>query len=108
MIDEMCQWIKGNLGSDIPLHFTRFFPNYKLAHLSPTPISTLELAYEIAKKNGLRYVYIGNVPGHIYNSTFCPSCMQKVIHRTHFDVIEMNVVDGKCKFCNFPIQGKWD
>ena len=107
MIDEMCQWIRENLGVDTPLHFTRFFPNYKLSHLSPTPISTLESAYDIARKNGLRYVYIGNVPGHIYNSTFCPSCNRKVVGRTHFDVIEMNLMDGKCKFCNFPIQGKW-
>jgi len=107
MIDEMCKWIKENLGLETPLHFTRFSPNYKLTHLPPTPISTLEGAYEIAKKNGLKYVYIGNVPGHIQNSTFCPSCNRRIIHRTHFDVLEMNVVNGKCKFCNFPIQGKW-
>ena len=53
------------------------------------------------------YVYIGNVPGHIHNSTFCPFCNRNVIHRTHFDVLEMNVVNGKCKFCNASIQGKW-
>lgn len=108
MIDKMCRWIKENLGSDTPLHFTKFHPDYKLSHLCPTPVSTLEVAYEIAKKNDLMYVYIGNVPGHIYNSTFCPSCNRKVIYRTHFDVVEMNVVDGKCKFCSFPIQGKWE
>jgi pyruvate formate lyase activating enzyme len=107
MIDEMCRWIKENLGSDTPLHFTRFSPNYKLTHLSPTPISTLEAAYEIAKRNGLRYVYIGNVPGHIRNSTFCPSCNKRIIYRTHFDVLEMNIVNGKCRFCNNLIQGKW-
>jgi pyruvate formate lyase activating enzyme len=106
-IDEMCRWIKENLGVDTPLHFTRFHPDYKLTHLSPTPLSTLDQAYEIAKKNGLRYVYIGNVPGHIRNSTFCPFCNRKVIHRTNFDIIEMNVVNGKCKFCSFPLQGKW-
>jgi len=78
-----------------------------LTHLSPTPISTLESAYEIAKENGLRYVYIGNVPGHIYNSTFCPFCNRKVIHRTQFDILEMNVVNGKCKFCNSTLQGEW-
>ena len=108
MIDEMCRWIKANLGVDTPLHFTRFFPNYNSLHLSPTPISTLESAYEIAKKNGLRYVYVGNVPGHIYNSTFCPSCNRRLIHRTHLDVLEMNLVNGKCKFCSFPIEGKWE
>jgi pyruvate formate lyase activating enzyme len=107
MIDEMCQWIKENLGQDTPLHFTRFHPDYKLTHLSPTPVSTLESAYEIAKKNGLMYVYIGNVPGHNYNSTYCPFCNRKVIHRANFDILEMNLVDGKCKFCNTSLQGKW-
>ena len=107
MIDGMCRWIKEYLGTDIPLHFTRFFPNYKSTHFSPTPVSTLESAYDIAKKNGLRYVYIGNVPNHIYNSTFCPFCNRKAIHRTNFDILEMNVVNGRCKFCNAPIEGKW-
>jgi pyruvate formate lyase activating enzyme len=108
LINEMCRWFKENLGLDTPLHFTRFFPNYKLTHLSPTPVSTLESAYEIAKKNGLRYVYIGNVPGHIRNSTFCPFCHRKVIHRTNFDISEVKVVRGKCKFCNAPLDGKWE
>jgi len=107
MIDEMCRWITDNLGQDVPLHFTRFFPNYKLTHLSPTPVSTLESAYGIAKKNGLRYVYVGNVPGHIYNSTYCPFCNRKVIKRNQFEIIEMNVVNGRCKFCNSPLQGIW-
>jgi pyruvate formate lyase activating enzyme len=108
MIDEMCRWIKENLGTETPLHFTRFHPIYKLTHLPPTPVSTLESAYEIAKKNGLMYVYIGNVPGHDHNSTYCPFCNRRVIHRTHFDILEMNVMDGKCKFCNSPIEGKWE
>ncbi len=107
MIDEMCRWIKENLGVDTPLHFTRFHPDYKLTHLSPTPVSTLESAYEIAKKNGLRYVYIGNVPGHTYNSTYCPFCNRRVIHRTNFDILEMNMVNEKCRFCNASIPGKW-
>jgi pyruvate formate lyase activating enzyme len=107
MIDEMCQWIKENLGAETPIHFTRFLPNYKLMHLYPTAISTLDKAYDIAKKNGLMYVYIGNVAGHVHNSTFCPFCNRKIIHRTHFDVLEMNVIDGRCKFCKSPIEGKW-
>lgn len=107
MIDGMCRWVKENLGVDTPVHFSRFFPNYKLTNLSSTPVSTLEKACEIAVKNGLRYVYIGNVPGHIRNSTFCPSCSQRIIHRRHFDILEMNIVNGKCKFCNFPVAGFW-
>ncbi len=107
MIHEMCAWIKKNIGVETPLHFTRFFPNYKLTHLPPTPIVTLEKAFETARNNGLRYVYIGNVPGHIRNSTFCPSCGKRIIHRNHFDIREMNLTDGRCKFCNFPIPGRW-
>jgi len=107
MIDEMCQWIKKNLGLDTPLHFTRFFPNYQLTHLPPTPISILEKAYEIAIRNGLKYVYIGNVPGHLRNSTFCPSCDKRIIYRNHFEVFEINIINGRCKFCNFPISGRW-
>jgi pyruvate formate lyase activating enzyme len=107
MIDEMCRWIKENLGIGTPLHFTRFHPDYKMTHLSPTPVSTLESAYEIAKKNGLMYVYIGNVPGHIHNSTYCPFCNRRVIHRKNFDILEMNVVDGKCRFCDSFLEGRW-
>ncbi len=54
------------------------------------------------------YVYIGNVPGHIYNSIYCPFCNRKAIQRYHFNVLKMNMVDGKCKFCNVSIKGKWN
>jgi pyruvate formate lyase activating enzyme len=107
MINDMCRWIKKNLGIDTPLHLTRFHPDYKLTHLSPTPLSTLDQAYDIAKKNGLRYVYLGNVPGHAHNSTYCLFCNLKIIHRTNFDVLEMNMVDGKCRFCGAFVPGKW-
>jgi pyruvate formate lyase activating enzyme len=108
MIHQMCQWIRDNLGVDTPLHFTRFFPNYKLTHLPPTPVSTLESAHEIAKKNGLRYVYIGNVPGHPQNSTYCPKCGKKIIQRTHLIVIEDLIKTGFCPFCKEKIPGVWN
>jgi len=106
-IKRMCEWIKKNLGYDIPLHFSRFSPAYKLTKLPPTPIGTLEKAYDIAKNFGLYYVTIGNVPGHKYNSTFCPNCSKCLIHRIHFQVIENNIVNGKCKFCGYEISGIW-
>lgn len=106
-IKEMCVWIKDNLGKDVPVHFTRFYPAYKLTKLSPTSIETLEKAYEIAKEVGLEYVTIGNVPGHKYNSTFCPSCKERVIWRVHFEVMENNLKNGRCGFCDFPISGVW-
>jgi pyruvate formate lyase activating enzyme len=107
MIDDMCRWIKENLGAETPLHFTRFLPNYKLMHLYPTAISTLESAYDIAKKNGLRYVYIGNVQGHIYNSTFCPKCGNTLIERTHFTLSKNEIKNGRCIYCQEIIPGIW-
>lgn len=106
-IRELCKWIKENVGTDVPLHFTRFFPNYKYTGVIPTPIATLEKAYRIAKETGINYVYIGNVPGHQYNSTYCPNCGKRLIYRIHFEVLENNIVDGKCKFCNYKIPGVW-
>ncbi|MFN3551152.1 MAG: AmmeMemoRadiSam system radical SAM enzyme [Endomicrobiia bacterium] len=107
-ITELCLWIKKNLGSDVPLHFTRFFPNYKYTNVIPTPPEKLETAYNIARKIGLNYVYIGNLPGHKYNSTFCVKCNKRLIYRIHFEVKENNIVNGRCKFCNTSIVGVWN
>lgn len=106
-VRQMCRWIVQNLGEDTPLHYSRFFPNYKLQNLPPTPIETLEKACEIAKEEGIHFVTIGNVPGHEYNSTFCPQCKKKIIHRIHFEVLMNHVIDGQCNFCKYPIAGIW-
>ena len=106
-VKRMCLWIKENLGEYTPLHFSRFFPNYKLTNLPPTPIKKLEEAYKIAKGVGLEYVTIGNVPGHRYNSTFCPNCGKRLIQRIHFMVFSNNLTGGKCKFCSHNIPGIW-
>lgn len=106
-IRRMCRWIKENLGPEVPLHFTRFSPEYKLTHLSRTPIETLEKAHRIAKEVGLHYVTIGNVPGHRYNSTFCQSCQKRLIHRIHFTVLSNDIKDGRCKFCQHRVPGVW-
>ena len=106
-IRRMCVWIKENLGPDVPLHFSRFSPAYKMTTIPPTPINKLEEAFSIAKEVGLNYVTIGNVPGHIYNSTFCPNCKKRIIHRRHFTVLENNIQDGRCKFCKTEIPGIW-
>ena len=106
-IRRMCAWIKENLGEETPLHFTRFFPAYKLRRLPPTPIETLEKAAQVADAEGLRYVYIGNVPGHERNSTFCPACGKRIIHRVHFTVLSLDVVEGRCRFCGREIPGIW-
>ncbi|UCF61825.1 MAG: AmmeMemoRadiSam system radical SAM enzyme [Anaerolineaceae bacterium] len=106
-IRRMCQWIRDSLSDEIPLHFTRFFPAYKLTSLPPTPIETLESAAQIADEEGLKYVYIGNVPGHVRNSTFCPECGKKIIERVHFSVTSLDIVEGQCRFCGYDIPGIW-
>ena len=105
-IREMCAWIRKELGENVPLHFTRYFPAYKLS-VPPTPIETLERSKSIALEEGLKYVYIGNVPGHEANSTFCPNCGKFVIERIHFDVLFYHIKDGRCGFCGFEIPGVW-
>ncbi|KPL16688.1 MAG: hypothetical protein AMJ93_15550 [Anaerolineae bacterium SM23_84] len=107
-IRSMCTWIVETLGIEVPLHFIRFWPSYKMQHLPPTPVETLEDAVAIADEVGLHYVYLGNVPGHSRNSTFCPACKERIIHRLHFTVVANDVVDGKCGFCGYPIAGVWD
>ena len=107
-IKRMCEFIKDELGETTPLHFTRFFPNYKLINLPPTPVSTLEKARDIAVKEvGLQFVYVGNVPGHRYNSTLCPNCGKVVIKRRHFEVMWNKLLSGRCPFCGHEIPGIW-
>ena len=96
-----------NLGDEVPLHFSRFSPAYKLTNLPPTPVGTLEEAVGIADEERLQYVYIGNVPGHERNSTFCPTCGKAIISRIHFSVLSLDVEHGKCKFCGHEIPGIW-
>jgi pyruvate formate lyase activating enzyme len=106
-IRRMCVWIKENLGDQVPLHFTRFSPAYRLTNLPSTPIETLEAAAAIADEEGLQYVYLGNVPGHERNSTFCPQCGERIIHRMHFSVLSTEIEGGKCRFCGHEIPGIW-
>lgn len=106
-IKKMCEWIKKNLGDEVPLHFTRFFPRYKLTHLPATPVQTLEKAIEIAKEVGLKYVYIGNVSGHKYNFTYCPECGRCLMKRMNIFLLDNRVVDGRCKYCREKIPGIW-
>jgi len=106
-VNEMCLWVKKELGTDTPIHFSRFYPLYKLQNLPPTPVSTLEKARAIALSAGLEYVYIGNVPGHEGENTFCPNCHKKIIQRIGFMVGEMHLNKGKCGYCGKPIPGIW-
>lgn len=105
-IREMCRWIVKNLGPDVPLHFSRFFPNYKLKNLPPTPEQTLFDARKTAMEAGLRYVYIGNMRSEAEN-TLCPKCKKALIERIGYYVKQNNISGGKCRFCGAKIAGVW-
>ncbi len=102
--DRLTKWIVGSLGPDTPVHFTRFHPDYKMLDYPETPLDTLIDHYTIAKRNGIKYVYIGNVPGNKYESTYCPSCGRKIVAREGFYIKEWDITrDLKCRFCGATI-----
>lgn len=104
---KMSQWIQKEIGPDVPVHFTQFHPMYLIKNLPPTPVSTLEKLRKIALQEGLHYVYMGNIPGHEGENTFCPKCRKILIQRNGFE-IETNALEGgKCPNCQNPVPGIW-
>lgn len=108
VIKNMCIWIKDNLGPDVPLHFSRFWPTYKLKNLYPTPLETLTEARDIAMGIGLKFVYIGNIPEHPSNNTYCPSCKKLLIERKGYSIIQNNIRNSSCRYCSERIAGVWE
>ncbi len=106
-IRQMCLWIKGELGSDTPIHFSRFYPMYKLKNLPPTPVPTLERARRVALGVGLEYVYIGNVPGHEGENTYCPMCKKLLIQRIGYRILQNNLAGSRCPYCGHSLPGIW-
>jgi len=107
-LQGMARWIVDNLGEDTPWHITRFFPYLKLSHLSSTPLSVLERARKIGIEEGLRYVYLGNVPGHRAENTYCPSCGNLLIERMNYTILTYNLKANRCSFCNHVISGHFE
>ena len=107
MIRDMCKWIVDELGPNVPVHFTRFYPAYKLLHLPPTDVDILERAAAVAKEEGINFVYIGNLVGHKLENTFCPKCSRIIIGRRGYVITEVNIKNGKCAFCGSKIPGIW-
>ncbi len=105
---NMARWMKTEVGADVPLHFTRFYPLYLLKNLPPTPLETLERAKAIVEAEGLQYVYIGNVPGHRAENTYCPKCRQLLVGRAGFKVTQLRIKNGKCSKCGQLIPGVWE
>jgi pyruvate formate lyase activating enzyme len=104
---RMCDWIVDNLGPDHPLHYSRFFPKYKLDRLPPTSVSTLERFRGQAMEAGIRYVYIGNVPGHEGNNTYCHNCKNLIIERQGYFITTYHLEGDRCHFCGTGIPGRW-
>ncbi len=107
-IRRMSRWLAREAGPEVPLHFSRFHPMYLMKNLPSTPLSTLEAARSVALSEGLRYVYIGNVPGHEAENTVCPKCGRVVVRRVGFQVKKNELQSGRCRFCQHLIPGVWD
>jgi pyruvate formate lyase activating enzyme len=104
---EMARFVRDDLGPEVPIHFTRFHPYYRIRNLPRTPVATLEMARNVAMAEGLQFVYTGNVPGHPGNNTYCPKCGERVIHRVGMSVAQNRLVGGKCPDCQHAIPGIW-
>jgi len=102
-VSKFALWISGKLGTNIPLHFSRFFPDEKFPELPMTDDETLENAWNEARRVGLRYVYIDEMPGHIAEDTYCFNCRTLLIDREGYQVKANYIVDGRCPRCGIKI-----
>jgi pyruvate formate lyase activating enzyme len=102
-VKKLAQWISSEISAEVPFHILRFFPSYKLLELPETPVKTLEKAFDVAKETGLRFVYIGNVPGHKNANTYCFNCGELLIKRHGFEVKKVGLVDDRCQNCGMRI-----
>lgn len=103
----LAQWIKSELSNDTPWHITRFYPNWRMSDIPPTPVETLDRICEMALAEGLKFVYIGNVPDHPRNHTYCPTCGKTLIERKSWDRVKCRIKDGTCPECEEKIAGKF-
>ncbi len=106
---RLCKFVYDELGPDTPIHFLRFHPDYKMMEFDSTPVETLEKHHRVAKEVGLRYAYLGNVPGHPLEHTYCPECNSVVVGRYGFSITSWNLTEKNCcKSCGhrIPILGK--
>ena len=106
-IRKMSAWVRKNLSADVPMHFTRFRAMYRIQNLPPTPVSTLERCRTIAREEGIRYPYIGNVPGHRWENTYCHACGALLVARSGVFHVENNIRAGRCPSCGTAIPGVW-
>jgi pyruvate formate lyase activating enzyme len=102
-LEDFCEWVSG-IDKDIPVHFSRFHPDFRMTSIPPTPMGTMEEAHGLAKKHGLKYVYLGNImPGDRWENTYCPECKGLLIERWGFGVRRNNLKEAKCPDCGTPL-----
>ena len=106
-IRELAGWVKSNLGGDTPLHFSQFYPQYKMLYLPPTSAETLDTAWQIAQAEGMKYVYIGNIASVTGQNTYCPGCKKLLIERSGYTVLQNWLKEGCCPDCGEKIYGVW-
>ena len=106
-IRKMCKWLAENGFNKVPVHFSRFYPLYKLEQLPPTPVDILNQALQIAGDAGLLYVYTGNVPGSEISDTKCPGCGNILIIRQGYRITANTIANGKCNKCGKEVDGVW-
>ncbi len=108
-LHELTEWVMGQLGPDVPLHFSAFHPDWKMGNKPPTPPATLTMARRIALSKGLRYVYTGNVHDPAGGATYCHACGNPLIRRDWFELTAWNLMpDAKCRFCGTPCAGVFE
>ena len=106
-IRDLARFVRDDLGDEVPVHFTRFHPAYRLANLPSTPVATLERCRDTALAEGLKFVYLGNVPGHPGENTYCPACGEMLIQRLGMAVMRNRLKGGACPDCRRSIPGIW-
>ena len=106
-LTALAEFVAGELGVDVPLHFSAFHPDYKMQDLPPTPVETLRRARAIAKRAGLRYVYTGNVHDREGDTTNCPKCGTAVIERDWYEILDSKLNKGSCAQCGTAIAGRF-
>lgn len=106
-LESLARRIIRELGENVPWHVTAYYPAYRF-HAPATPTHTLELAHRIGRAAGLKFVYLGNVPGHPLENTYCPTCGRVLVRRAGFQVLALHLVEGRCDACGTPIPGIWE
>lgn len=107
-VEALSQWIMDNLGPDVPLHFSAFHPDYRMTETPATPAGTLHRARDIARANGLRYVYTGNIHDKAGGSTYCHACGECLIGRDWYALSNWNIAGGHCASCGATVAGHFD